>query len=265
MKNERRYKRLCTPDDIYQRIKNYKRESEENNVRCSGIRVDNTLVGLRFHKDDEQDTTYYIMSNKGICNHYDMKGNIIEKGILKEELSGSKFELFNPIQIFKSAYISISNIEELINASSIQKYLENVPQMRIQILMKMIYERLTKEKNPAIQPLSIKYWKEFSNHGKLPVSISFKVPKYQSVVQIVTIMEMLEINRSRSFYGLRLIPFKRDNNWTNQFYIMAYTNYGLNQPYQKTENAIQDVLVYLRNRGCDITVRDTNIRYPVYV
>lgn len=191
-------------------------------------------------------TEYYTIYRNGDVYKNTINPQITDIDFRIEDLVGDDFELYNPVQVFKSGYIVLKNAK---TEKDVKK-----------VISKLCHYINTFELKKDISLLSGEiYW----DNGLTDGFNFYTATQTQIELEILTVKNLCKENVDRKYYGARVYPFNRRMKNYNSFYVKFIHNVK-NDIDKKRGDALTELRQYLKEIDIDHEWVDMNIKHPIY-
>ena len=215
---------------FYNRLLKYEKDSKESGKYC----YDYSNGIIRIHRRKDRDTKYFTIYKDGTVYVRDENMSFGDK-IRIEDLKGSDYELYNPIQIFKCGYVFFPNSE---SSFDIKKYIRDlfnkIGCIEDDNLESIENDKDLNKKQPMLIGSSIwlhGYTTDFSYNSTSDIELTIR-----------TIGELYKENINRKYYDKKCIPFIKDIHKNKAFHVTFKEYHNRENIQERCESALEELL-----------------------
>lgn len=240
-----------TAQYFYERLLGYKEESHKTGMWYYGYANDSVEI----HRKNDEDIYYVIRIDGRVQEYLTNTDSLLPRNVhFVGDLQGDDFELYNTVQMLKTGYIVLNNVNSEFN---VKKIITNL-RYYIESFEDTIYPRST-------GPIPCLCGGCCFSKG---VTDNFTFYATNGIeIEIYTIRRLIEENKNRKYYDARVMPFKRKMDTDNSFYVTftkIIRGVDMNDVYNRCKGALKELRKYLNEIDVKHKWVDMNIKYPIY-
>lgn len=235
---------------FYLRLKGYPQESKETGLYYYGYC--NNMVTIH-HKHDNYN--WFVVHENGtviVKNRY----NNDMKRLTIDDLKSNDFELYDPVQVYKSGYIVLEDIKKEYdvkrNISKLYYYIQSFDDP---------YDDTCNESIPLLCGIAV------FNNGVTDEFQFYTTDNSNSIeLHLMTVGRLCKENVLRKHYDARVYPFNKNMSSNNSIYVTFVTNNRNKQDddiVENTNRALEELLGYMKDINVKCKWIDCNLKFPI--